>query len=364
VYDFSIILPTLNESQSIRTTITQIWTYLFDLHLNAEIIVVDDNSTDGTIDIVKDISAIHDNVSLFVRQKDPGLSQSVMVGFSQAKSNILIVTDADGQHPVEVIPVLYHVIKYGTDIVIGSRYMPGGGIEDGWGNNRRAISNGATMIAKLTFPEITDPVSGFFAINRSVLTPDINPSGYKILTEILGKGRYETVTEIPYIFKVRNKGVSKLRFKTIIEFCRQMFGIFKYTILHKTSPARKEIEMVLTFMVVGASGILVNTSALWLLVSSGIALSIAGTIATESAILTNFIFNELWTFKQLKRNEDSTINRFVMFNIVSLLGLFISVGIMLILAYFGMHYLVANLIGIFVAFIWNYLLNRSITWGK
>jgi len=363
-YVVSVIIPTLNESQSIRTTITQVWTYLFDNHIDSEIIIVDDNSKDGTIDIVKDLAAIHTNVRFYVRGEDPGLSQSVMFGFEKANSDIFIVTDADGQHPVETIGALYRSIKNGSDIAIASRYMPGGGIEDGWGNNRRAISNGATMLAKFAFPEITDPVSGFFAIRKSVLTPDISPSGYKILTEILGKGRYKTIEEVPYVFKVRGQGQSKLRLKIIREFCTQMFGIFTYTLSHKTSPAHKEIEMVLGFMLVGISGIFLNTTMLWALTGYGMSLLVAGVVATEFAIISNYCFNEIWTFRRLVINDNSVIRRFVIFNAVSVFGLVISVGIMIILTSLGMYYLYANLVGIFVAFIWNYLVNRSITWGK
>ena len=364
-YDFSVVIPTLNEGPSVRTTISQIWNHLFDLHLNAEIIVVDDNSTDGTIDIVKDLVTIHPNISLFVRKKVPGLSPAVMDAFGSAKSGIFIVTDADGQHPVEKIPELYHAIKNGADIAIASRYMPLGGIESGWGKDRRAISNGATMIARLMFPELTDPVSGFFAIRKSVLTPDINPSGYKILTEILGKGMYLDVVEIPYVFKVREKGHSKLRLKIIMEFCKQMIGILGYTLNHDNSPARPELEMVAAFMIVGISGIFLNTTMLWALtVGYNVSLPVAGVIATEFAICSNYFFNEIWTFRRLVMNDNSFVKRFVKFNIVSIGGLAISVGIMLLLTNAGMYYLYANLVGIFIAFIWNFLLNRNITWGK
>ena len=364
-YDFSIILPTLNESSSIRKTLVAIRTMLWREHLNAEILVVDDNSADGTANIVNDIIRVYPDIRLYIRHADHGLSNAVMDGFHYAISDVFIVMDADGQHPVDKIPELYRKIQEGYDIAIASRYMPLGGIEDGWGKDRRAISNGATIIARLMFPELTDPVSGFFAIRKSVLTPDINPSGYKILTEILGKGMYLDVVEIPYVFKVREKGHSKLRLKIIMEFCKQMIGILGYTLNHDNSPARPELEMVAAFMIVGISGIFLNTTMLWALtVGYNVSLPVAGVIATEFAICSNYFFNEIWTFRRLVINNNSVVKRFLKFNIISLFGLAISVGIMLLLTNAGMYYLYANLVGIFIAFIWNFLLNRNITWGK
>lgn len=121
--------------------------------------------------------------------------------------------------------------------------------------------------------------------------------------------------------------------------------------------------MVLAFMCVGISGIFVNTGILWALVNYDVPLAIAGALATESAIISNFFLNESWTFKKVMPHLTLS-QRFISFNLVSFFGLLISVGTMLMLTWSGMYYIYANLVGIFVAFIWNYLVNRSITWNQ
>lgn len=222
--DLTVIIPTYNESETIINTIAKIQDAIPST-LSYQILIVDDNSPDGTASLVRNLNAY--NVDVMVRVYDHGLSQSVVSGFHFACSDVIVVTDADLSHDVSVIPEMYNKIKAGYDIVIGSRYMEGGGIY-GWPLKRRVISLGATCIAKCFYPKLTDPVSGFFAVKKSlVTTAPLKPSGYKILLEVLSKCPGASIIELPYIFTDRTIGESKLNTKIIYEYVKQIMGIIK-----------------------------------------------------------------------------------------------------------------------------------------
>jgi len=366
-FDCTIIIPTLNEADTIAKTIMLVDAVLKRENLNGQILVVDDNSKDGTIFIVNDMKMTHPNVSILVRQKDHGLSQSIVDGFHEAGKNsgIFIVMDADGQHPVEKIPELYWKVKEGNDIVIGSRYIEGGEIKK-WGFTRKVISWGATFIARLFFPHITDPVSGFFAVRKDVvLDAPLKPKGYKILLEVLGKGYWRKLVEIPFSFGARESGESKLKQQTIIEYLKQIIDLAKFTITHPKSPAYTEFSRLVKFMVVGFTGIIVNESILYFLTTvMGIYFLLSSLCGIEASIISNFILNDLWTFGNVQ-NRYGWGRRLARFHGVSIAGIIINITTLYALTVgLGINYLISNLIGIFLAFAWNFLGNRRYTWRK
>ena len=365
-FDFTVIIPTLNESDTIAKTIMLVDAVLKKEILNGQILVVDDNSKDGTIFIVNEMKMTHPNVSILVRQNDHGLSQSIVDGFHAAGKNsgIFIVMDADGQHPVEKIPELYWKVKEGNDIVIGSRYIEGGEIKK-WDFTRKVISWGATFIARLIFPHITDPVSGFFAVRREVvLEAPLKPKGYKILLEVLGKGYWHAVTEVPYTFGAREYGGSKLKQQTILEYVEQVWDIFKFSVSHTDSHGYAEFTRVAKFMVVGLTGIFINEGILFFLTEGfGVYFMLSSLIGIEASILSNYVLNDFWTFGDIPDKKFSWRSRIIRFHAVSFGGLFINVSTLYFLTtVFGIYYLLANLVGIFLAFAWNFLVNRRHTW--
>ncbi len=208
----SVIIPTYNEAENIPRLIPQI-----SKHLRSEIIVVDDNSPDGTADVVRRLSALYP-VKLIVRQKKAGLASAVLDGARQAKGEIIGVMDADLSHPAELLPTMAEQAKR-ADIVIASRYVSGGAIT-GWPVYRRAVSKVATLLARTVLRiKITDPMSGFFFVKRDLLlrTP-IRTSGYKLLLNILVANRGAKVVEIPYTFRERTAGQSKMDRKEIVNY--------------------------------------------------------------------------------------------------------------------------------------------------
>ena len=367
MYDLTVIIPTFNEEANIRNIVMAVDAVFYEHSLNGQILVVDDSSSDATISILHELKMQKMNMEILIRKEDHGLSQSVADGFSHASSDVFIVIDADFSHPPVLIPRMYDEIRNGHDIVIGSRYMEGGGIRK-WPLKRRIISIGATFLGRLLFPDITDPVSGFFAVKKEVVEKaPLKPRGYKILLEVLGKGTWEKDKEIPFEFVDREIGASKLKINTIIDYARQVADITLYSFVNHGSAAWREWKRVFKFGIVGLLGIVVNLGVLYLLVEYFILnKDLASPIAIEFSILNNFIWNDLWTFGSAEDQKvSSRWHRFVAFNIVSVGGAAINYGIFLVLTtWFAVYYLAAQLIGILIAFIWNFLINRRVTWTR
>jgi len=337
-----VIIPTFNEEENIAAIIEAVSRVFKESGIRGEVLVVDDDSKDRTIEIVQEIAGQCDDVRLIVRREDHGLSQSVVEGFGAARSAILQVIDADFSHPPELIPRFYEAIRGGADVAIGSRYMRGGNIED-WPLKRRVISLGATAFGRMLFPEITDPVSGFFAVRRDVVAgAPLAPRGYKILMEVLGRGWWETV-----------------------DYLKQCAGIVRFAVARRTGPVWTEWTKIVRFGLVGLSGILVNMGLLYALTEiAGLYYLVSAAFAIELSIVNNFVWNDLWTFQSARELRfGRRIQRFLSFQAVSMGGLVINMGILYLLADIaGVYYLVANLAGILVAFVWNYAVNRHFTW--
>jgi dolichol-phosphate mannosyltransferase len=282
----------------------------------------------------------------------------VIEGFELARGNVVVVTDADGSHDFSKIPEMYK-LALENDIVIGSRYIKGGKIID-WPINRRIVSFVANFLARILFPDITDPISGFFAVKKDLVHHAIlKPRGYKILLEVLGRSYWGTYTEIPYTFTNRKSGESKLRAGTMIDFLYQLFDIARF-------PGRSwdEVRRMVKFCAVGISGIFVNMIVLAGL-HEGFNFPIIGAsfIAIEMATISNFILNDTWSFKDINAKKP-WLYRMFSFNAVSIGGMIINIAVLGILSMFGLYYLIANLIGIVMGFGWNFIMNRKITWKK
>jgi len=219
----SIIIPTYNERENIERVVERCQAALADYRF--EIVVVDDDSPDGTWQLVEDSYAETEAVRIVRRTTESGLATAVSRGFDEASFELCAVIDADLQHPPEKLPELVAAFDDGADIAIGSRHVPGGGVEN-WSTFRRVVSRGAMTIAKLALPPtraIADPMSGFFAVRRAILDDvTLAPTGYKILLEILMKCDYHRVAEVPYVFTERERGESKLSAGEYIDFLRHV----------------------------------------------------------------------------------------------------------------------------------------------
>jgi dolichol-phosphate mannosyltransferase len=354
--ELSIIVPTYNERENLVELVRKIQGSLNINKISFELIIVDDNSPDGTGELAEQLSEKYDFIKVIHRSGRLGLASAVIDGFIFACSEILGVMDADFQHPPEIIPKLFEEIKRGADIVIASRYAKEGKIEN-WSFKRRLISIGATFLANLLLPvKVKDPLSGFFVLRKRVIQGvNLNPLGYKILLEILVKGKYAKVVEIPYTFRNRVKGSTKLSYLEQIIYLKHLYLLARF---------RGEIKRFIRFCLVGSSGIFVNIGLLWFITEFiGLFYLISAIFSIEIAIVSNFILNEYWTFKDRRNLSSSKLARALKFNLVSIVGLGINIIILWSLTeIIGMYYLISNLFGIFGAALWNYGINVSYTW--
>ncbi len=352
----SIIIPTYNERDNITTLVERLHNVISGCCY--EILFIDDNSSDGTIEVASALSNKYP-VRMVVRKDKRGLASAVVDGINYATGKIIVVMDADLQHPPETIPRLAKAIEDGADIAIASRYVKDGGCL-GWGLMRRVISKGAVFLAHLLLPstrQVNDPMSGFFMFRKEVVAgADLKPSGYKILLEILLMGQSRKIVEVPFIFKTRSEGESKLGAGQQIDYLKHIYSLMK---------RRGELVRFGKFCLVGASGILVNEGLLWILKQfAGLPLPLASAVSIETSIITNFIFNDYFTFRDRRlRGARYFLMRLVKFNLVSLAGLGLNIGTLLLLTHvFGIYYLISNLGGIALATLWNYLVNLRCTW--
>jgi len=207
----SLVVPTLNEAGNIDKLITALTDALRETPYEYEIVVVDDGSTDGTVEQVRDWTKRDARVRLFSRTGERGLAGAVLYGWSQSRANLLGVIDADLQHPPELLPELLQQTEH-ADIAIASRYARTQGTR-GWNPLRAAVSRLSTLAAAPLIKKnlgVTDPMSGFFVIRRRCIEGlTFQTTGFKLLLEILVRGRIRSAREIPYQFGLRRAGRSK-----------------------------------------------------------------------------------------------------------------------------------------------------------
>lgn len=226
-FDISISVPTYNERENIAKLIGQIDNEFKSNGINGEIIIVDDNSPDGTGRIADELAEKYKFVRVIHRKGKEGLSSAVLAGFAMSKSDIVGVMDADLSHPVNRIHTMLNVIKTGkAEFVVGSRYMPEGDII-GWNTWRLLMSRGAIMISRL-FTRVRDTMSGFFMIRKKCIEgKKLDPKGFKILLELLIKADYDRVVEVPIVFINRTEGKSKAGTKEILDYLRNVWGYIR-----------------------------------------------------------------------------------------------------------------------------------------
>ena len=360
--DVSLVIPTYNERENIGLLIPEVYLVLKATRCAFEIIVVDDDSPDGTWQVVQEIMRDYPELHVLRRTHERGLARAVLRGWQEAQGEILAVMDGDRQHPPETLALLLEALeKQGGDIAVASRHVRGGGVSE-WNLVRRGISWGATLAASWMLPgtlaTVRDPMSGYFAIRRSVIEGcTLKPEGYKILLEVLGRGDYQAVVEVPYVFIERQQGRSKLGLRQYREFVTHLLCLAWET---------RELQRFAKYCLVGATGVIMNMGVFALLARTGMPYLQAGALAVETSIGTNFLLNELWSFADHARRHSGVIPRlvrFLKFNVFCAGGAALSLlTLWLFTDYLGFHYLLSNLVGITLATVWNYGMNANLTW--
>ena len=225
----SVVVPTYNEAGSIPKLAERLHAALTGR--DWELVIVDDGSPDGTAEIAAAL-APRIPVNVVRRAGKAGLASAVVAGFSAAKGDTLVVMDADLSHPPEIVPALVTVIEGGADLAVGSRYVKGGGVMD-WPLKRRVVSRIACLMGNALVP-VRDATSGFFALKRSVVDGvALNPIGFKIGFEVIARGRYKTVVEVPYTFRDRELGASKFGRREIMQYVVQLGQVARDKLLRR-----------------------------------------------------------------------------------------------------------------------------------
>ncbi len=223
----SLIVPTYREAENLPTLIHRLERVRTSRQMPLELLIVDDDSADGTEQIIRDLSL--DWVRLVVRKGARGLSSAVLEGLRLARNDIAVVMDADLSHLPEAIPDLVQTLIDGADFAIGSRYVAGGSTDVGWGLFRWLNSRVATWLAR-PLTSVKDPMSGFFAMRRDMLSraEGLDPVGYKIGLELLVRCRCKDIREVPIHFANRRSGQSKLSFAEQLRYLRHVRRLLFY----------------------------------------------------------------------------------------------------------------------------------------
>lgn len=372
----SIIVPTYNESQNIVRMLDSIAETLSP-YKGSEIIVVDDNSPDGTAEMAKSHAKIISTkkkirIEIISRNGKLGLSSAIIKGVQYASGDFLVIMDGDFSHPPQVIPSIIQALQDSNyDIVIASRYVKGGSII-GWPFKRRLMSKGATKIAQYGLGiDVKDPVSGFFAFRRDIISGlKFDAIGYKMLLEILVKTKGARVKEIPYTFTNRRIGASKLDANVMFDYLRAVLRLYRYGKSIRQKERRTSVRFLSKagrFYTVGASGLLINYIAsllfntfapnLWFLYSTIIGILISMT--------SNFFLNKIWTFEDRKFNWKGTGIQLGMFMSFSSLGAIVQLLLVYALVEnYKMDYPASLILAVAVASVGNFLLNKKWTFKE
>ena len=358
------VLPTFNEEENIGQCIESIFLHQESCQNLIKILVVDDNSSDNTQKIVIDLKDRFPELHLITGEKK-GLGDAYKRGFAhsldQLNPEVIFQMDSDGQHDPTLVPKFLDLIDQGNDLVIGSRFVEGGSTPD-FSFRRKLISKIGNLLVRYAggVRQIQDCTSGYRAIRATYLRDCdlgfLSTRGYSfqssLLCELVWKGA--KAVELPIEFTSRKGGDSKLSIRDQVEF-----------ILNIPKLGFRNAEDFIKYSVVGLSGVFVNLG-IYIALTRIFSLSevIAPLISIESSLLSNFLLNNFWTFK--KREVTSSLyKRLLQFHVASGGAACLNyLTFLLAFAVLGIHDILANLIGIAVAAILNYIINSNWTWRK
>lgn len=352
----SLIVPTYNERANIARLIAAVAQVLEDL--DWEIIVVDDDSPDRTFEEVRRLAARDRRVRCLRRVGRRGLSSAVIEGALAASGEFIAVMDADFQHDERVLATMYRKLEEtGADIVVATRYDGEGGVGE-WSAGRRMMSRLATWVSQVAGGRRTsDPMSGFFMFRRDLLDEvvyDLSAQGYKILLDILASARRSLrVEEVPFVFRVRTEGQSKISAMVIAEYATLL--------IEKLSRGVVPGRFVL-FCMVGSLGILVHMLALWASRATGFGFEEGQIMATFVAMLFNFGLNNEVTYRRWRLSGPAIYGGVVAFCVVCSIGALANVSVAeLALTQLG-SWPLAGLSGALIGGVINFAIADNIVW--
>lgn len=356
----SIIIPTFNEHGNVRELVQRIDRCLAGVEW--EIVFVDDDSADGTLEVLRDLSRADARIRHLQRIGRRGLASAVVEGILSTSASYVAVMDADLQHDEsKLAEMLRRLGAPDCDIVVGSRYIGSGGTGD-WSKARRLISDVATKLTRLVLrTKVSDPMSGFFMLKRDAFDAAVrrlSSTGYKILLDILVSApRPLAVVEVPYVFRSRQHGESKLDSAVTWEFL--------VLLLDKTV-GRVVPGRFVMFALVGGVGVFVHMLVLALLNQALDLPFIESQLAATVAAMTfNFFANNILTYRDKRLRGLWQLTRGLLtFHAVCGIGALSNVGIATVLFREAYSWWLAGFAGILVGAVWNYAASALFTWRK
>ncbi|MGH6984036.1 MAG: glycosyltransferase [Stellaceae bacterium] len=364
--DLTIVIPTLNERENIRPLLERL-----DLALAGtrwEVIFVDDDSTDGTPEAVREIGRSDPRVRCLQRIGRRGLSTACIEGILASASPFVAVMDADLQHDESLLPGMLNVLRHEPyDIVVGSRYVAGGGVGE-WDKTRAGMSGLATKLSRLICKtKIADPMSGFFMLRREMFESamrNLSGQGFKILLDLLASApSAPRLKELPYQFRTRRYGKSKLDTMVAWEFGMLLAD----KLVGHIVPVRFAL-----FAMIGALGVVVDLIVLSLSLATGFGFIAAQAIATLVAMTSNFFLNNVFTYRDRQLKGWRLWRGLFSFYVICALGAVANVGFAAFVFAGDAHWLagvkgipwLASVAGVIVGSVWNYAVSSVFTWKR
>ncbi len=354
--DLTVVVPCYNERANIEPMVAALRAALPDIAW--EVVFVDDNSPDGTADAARALARTDPAVRCIRRIGRRGLSSAVIEGALSSSATYVAVIDGDMQHDETRLPLMLAAVQAGADIAIGSRHVAGGdstGLSSPF--RERLSAAGIGIAKKLTGADINDPMSGFFLLRRSLfesLAGRLNGQGFKILLDlVLASPAKLNIAEIPYKFRPRAAGESKLDALVMLQFA----GLLIDKALRGTVPLR-----FISFALVGAFGVLINLAILQIARAAGLSFSTAQTIGTFAAMVANFQLNNQLTYRTQRLKGVYVWRGLALFMLVCGLGAVANIGIANALYAQKAGGVLAGAAGAAVGVVWNYAVSATLVW--
>jgi dolichol-phosphate mannosyltransferase len=355
----SVVVPTFNERDNVTALFRKLETALAGLAW--EVIFVDDNSPDGTWDVVRDMARRDNRVRCIRRIGRRGLSGACIEGILASSAPCAAVMDADLQHDEAQLPKMLALLQAGgVDLVVGSRYIEGGSA-DSFNKGRAGASALATEVAKRVLRvKIADPMSGFFMIRRDCfeqLAPQLSTQGFKILLDVVATARGELrIQEIPYSFGSRLHGESKLDSMVALDF----LGLVLAKLTHDVVSLR-----FLLFAMVGSIGVFVHFATLYI-VLKGLhqPFAVAQGCGAVLAMTSNFVLNNFLTYRDQRLKGFAILRGLVLFYLVCGVGLAANVGVAFSVYAQEPIWWLAGAAGALMGVVWNYAMSGLFVWRK
>lgn len=355
--ELTVVVPTFNERENVPLLFERLASVLTGISWEA--IFVDDDSPDGTAEVVRRLAREDSRARCLQRVGRRGLSSACIEGILASSAPYVAVMDADLQHDENLLPQMFRCLRDEPyDLVVGSRYTPGGGVGD-WDINRQRASAAATWLAHfVTKTEIADPMSGFFMLRRSVFDGalrQLSAQGFKILLDLLASSPAPPrMKELPFEFRQRQHGESKLDALVMWEFAMLLAD----KLIGHIVPVRFAL-----FALIGGLGVFIHMAVLWSgLQLFGQSFLASQTIATVMAMTVNFFLNNFFTYADKRLKGWRALRGLISFYVICSLGAVANIGIASYLFQEQERWWIAGIAGVIVGSVWNYAVSSVFTW--